>query len=115
MLSCLFYVEEITMLLTEQAVGSISSERKAKAWFIWTLSYQFGTFSCDHSIPTLYTWIGICSTLLLRKVHKINKDYKIHSIFWNSVISSYFSIQDTILYANSILTIANKGKEHRIK
>ena len=115
MLSCLFYVEEITMLLTEHAIDSIFSERKAKAWFIWTLSCQFGTFSYDQSIQTLYTSRGICSTLFLRKVHKLNKHYKIHAIFWNSVISSYFSIQDTILYANSILTIANKGKEHRIK
>ena len=37
-------------------------ERKAKAWFIWTLSRQSGTFSCDKSIPTLYTSIGNCCT-----------------------------------------------------
>ena len=30
MLSCLFNVEENTMLLTEQAMGSIFSERNAK-------------------------------------------------------------------------------------
>ena len=58
------------MLLTEQAVGSISSERNAKAWFIWTLSCQVGTFSYDQSIQTLYTWIGIYSTLFLRKIIK---------------------------------------------